>query len=123
MLQVIGIKNCNKMRDTFKLLEELDVPYNFIDVKKTPLTLEDLQEFAAMIGVDGLVNTKGTTYRKLSDEQKALDGLELLKLVVENQSMIKRPLLINERSIMVGFDEDAIKSFSTGLDVDSAEEE
>lgn len=122
MLQVIGIKNCNKMRDTFKLLTELDVPYNFIDVKKTPLELEDLKEFASLIGVDGLVNTKGTTYRTLTDEQKALEGIELLKLVQQNQSMIKRPLLINDRSIMVGFDEDAITSFATGLDVDAEEE-
>lgn len=122
MLQVIGIKNCNKMRDTFKLLTELDVPYYFIDVKKTPLELEDLKEFASLIGVDGLVNTKGTTYRTLTDEQKALEGIELLKLVQQNQSMIKRPLLINDRSIMVGFDEDAITSFATGLDVDAEKE-
>jgi Spx/MgsR family transcriptional regulator len=122
MLQVIGIKNCNKMRDTFKLLDSLETPYEFIDVKKTPLDLADLQEFAGMLGVDGIVNTKGTTYRKLSDEQKALDGIELLKLVQQNQSMIKRPLLVNERSIMVGFDEDAITSFATGKDVDAEDE-
>lgn len=118
MTHLIGIKNCNKMRDTFKLLDQMQAEYTFIDVKKNPLSREELAQYASMIGLDSLVNKKGTTWRNLTDAQKALEEPELLDLLVEKQSMIKRPLLVNERSVMVGFDEDAIKAFVSGEDAE-----
>jgi Spx/MgsR family transcriptional regulator len=106
------------MRDTFKLLESLDAEYEFVDVKKTPLSVEELSDYAVMLGLDGLINRKGTTWRKLSDEEKAYDDKRLLELLLSKQTMIKRPLLVNERSVMVGYDEDAIKDFVSGKDAE-----
>lgn len=118
MLRLIGIKNCNKMRDTFKLLDDMETEYEFVDVKKTPLSIEELSDYAVMLGIDGLINRKGTTWRKLTDEEKAFEDAKLLELLHSKQSMIKRPMLVNHRSVMVGYDEDAIKDFVSGKDAE-----
>lgn len=111
MLHIIGIPNCDKIRATKKWLTERDIEFEFIDVKKEPLTLEEIQELEFKVGVDVLVNSRGTTYRNLKIKDQNLDIDELLGVLVENQSMIKRPVLVCEESVLVGYDEEAFENF------------
>lgn len=111
MLHIIGIPNCDKIRATKKWLSERDIEFEFIDVKKEPLTLEEIQELEFKVGIDVLVNSRGTTYRKLKIKDQNLDKDELLGVLVENQSMIKRPVLVYEESVLVGYDEEAFENF------------
>lgn len=111
MLHIIGIPNCDKIRATKKWLTGRDIEFEFIDVKKEPLTLEEIQELEFKIGVDVLVNSRGTTYRKLKIKDQNLNKEELLEVLVENQSMIKRPVLVYEESVLVGYDEEAFENF------------
>lgn len=111
MLKVYGIKNCNKVRDTFKWLEENEVDYEFIDLKKDPLSEGKLDEFVHKVGLDVLINKRGTTYRKLGLKDKDLDEDQLFDLLLENQTMIKRPVLELDDAVLVGYDEDAFDSF------------
>ncbi|WP_340102681.1 arsenate reductase family protein [Rhodohalobacter sp. 8-1] len=111
MLKVYGIKNCNKVRDTFKWLEENDVDYEFIDLKKEPLSEGKLDEFVHKVGLDVLINKRGTTYKNLGLKDKDLDEDQLFDLLLENQTMIKRPVLEQDDAVLVGYDEDAFDSF------------
>jgi Spx/MgsR family transcriptional regulator len=112
MLHLVGIPNCNKIRDTKKWLEEKDIPYTFVDVKKEPLTLDEIHDLEFKVGLDVLLNTRGSTYRRLGLKDKDLKKEELLALMEENQSMIKRPVLIFENSVLVGYDESAFETFA-----------
>lgn len=111
MLHIIGIPNCDKIRATKKWLTERGIEFEFIDVKKEPLTLEEIQELEFKVGVDVLVNSRGTTYRNLKIKEQNLTKDELLDVLVENQSMIKRPVLVHEESVLVGYDEEAFENF------------
>lgn len=111
MLHVIGIPNCNKIRDTKKWLEERDIAYEFINVKKEPLTLDELKDLEFKVGLDVLVNNRGTTYRNLKIKELNPSDEEMLQLLFDNQSMIKRPVLVFEESVLVGFDEEAFETF------------
>lgn len=111
MLRVYGIKNCNKVRDTFKWLDENDIDYEFINLKKDPLSEGKLDEFVHKVGLDVLVNKRGTTYRNLGLKDKDVDEDELFDLLLENQTMIKRPVLELDDAVLVGYDEDAFDSF------------
>lgn len=114
MLHVIGIKNCNKIRDTRKWLEERNVDYEFVDVKKEPLSRDELKELVFKVGLDVLVNKRGTTYRNLGLKDKEVSDEEMIDLLMENQSMIKRPVLVKEHAVLVGYDEDAFEAFVYG---------
>jgi len=111
MIQVYGIKNCNKIRDTLLWLKEQKIEHTFYDLKKEPLTREELAEFVHRIGLDVLVNKKGMKWRQLGLKDKDLNDDELFNQLLENQTMMKRPVLINEEAILVGYDEEAFEHF------------
>ena len=111
MIQVYGIKNCNKVRDTFKWLDENEVEYEFVDIKKEPLTKDELQSFVNQIGLDVLINRRGMKWRQLGLKDKNLSDEELFDELLEHQVMIKRPVLVEGEAILVGYDEDAFEAF------------
>ena len=107
MTTIYGIKNCDTMKKAFNWLNEHDIEYNFVDVKKSPLSIEEIARFAYLVGIDTIVNRKGTTWRKLELGNKELSEDDLIQLLSENQSMIKRPVLEYDETVMIGFDEQA----------------
>lgn len=111
MLHIAGIKNCNKIRDTKKWMEEHNVDFEFIDVKKDPLTREELKELEFKVGLDVLVNKRGRKWRDLGLSDKNLSDDELFEQLLEHQVMIKRPVLIKDESVLVGYDEESFEAF------------
>ncbi len=111
MLHIIGVPSCDKIRKTKKWMESKNIDFEFINVKKTPLTLDEIKDLEFKVGLDVLVNTKGTTYRNLGLKDKNLSDEEMLEALHENQSMIKRPVLVFENSVLVGYDEEAFETF------------
>ncbi|OTA18887.1 arsenate reductase [Xenorhabdus beddingii] len=96
-----GIKNCDTIKKARRWLEDQEIPYQFHDYRADGLSSELLQSFIEPIGWEPLLNTRGTTWRKLSDEQKAaINNAEAAQaLMLEQPSIIKRPLLISNRLI------------------------
>ena len=111
MLHIAGINNCNKIRDTKKWMDEHDVEYEFIDVKKEPLTRDELKELEFKVGLDVLVNKRGRKWRDLGLADKDLSDEELFEQLLEHQVMIKRPVLIKDESVLVGYDEESFEAF------------
>ena len=111
MLHIIGIPNCDKIRATKKWMESKEVEFEFIDVKREPLTLDEIKDLEFKVGLDVLVNKRGTTYRDLGLKDKELSDNEMLEILEQNQSMIKRPVLVFEDAVLVGYDEEAFEIF------------
>jgi len=99
------------MRDTFNWLKDHDIEYEFVDLKKEPLTRDELQSFVNQIGLDVLINRRGMKWRQLGLNDKNLNEDELFDQLLEHQVMIKRPVLVKGEAILVGYDEDAFEAF------------
>jgi Spx/MgsR family transcriptional regulator len=110
MLQVIGIKNCNTVQKALKWLDERSISYSFQDVKKDPLSDEEVLDIVKKLSIETVLNKRGTKWRSLNIQEQLSDQ-ELFDLLVEHQTMIKRPVLVNGDAVMVGFDADAFESF------------
>lgn len=111
-ITIYGIKACSTMKKAFTKLDELDVSYDFYDYKKQGIDKASVQRWVADLGIDKVLNKRGTTWRKLSDEQKAAaDASEdaAIELLVDNTSMIKRPICEGEYQgqavLLCGYDE------------------
>ncbi|MBE0363294.1 arsenate reductase [Pseudoalteromonas ulvae UL12] len=104
MTLMYGIANCDTIKKAKKWLDSQNVSYQFHDYRKQGLTAELLQTFEAQLGWEQLVNKRGTTYRALTDEQKAgLNKDTALALLLEHPAMIKRPLLVHQEHMHLGF--------------------
>ncbi len=93
---IYGIKSCSTMKKAFTKLDELGVIYDFHDYKKQGIEKESVQRWVDGLGIDKVLNKRGTTWRKLDDSQKQAadsDVDKAIDLLVENTSMIKRPII------------------------------
>ncbi len=84
---------------------------NFLITKKETVSKDILADWVRREGLDKILNKKGLTWRKISDEdKKKADGDDefALDLMIANPSMIKRPIVSDEQNqLIVGFDEAA----------------
>ncbi len=104
MVQIYGIKNCDTMKKAFKWLDDSQVNYQFNDYKKGVLNEELVRQWIEQLGWEALVNKRGITWRKLEDTLKNNMSNESAVDILQNfPSLIKRPLLINEGNITLGF--------------------
>ena len=93
---IYGIKSCSTMKKAFTKLDELGVSYDFHDYKKQGIDKERVQRWIDRLGIDKVLNKRGTTWRKLDDSQKQAadsDVDKAIDLLVENTSMLKRPII------------------------------
>lgn len=100
MLTIYGIKNCNTMKKCFDFFNDNNITYEFFDYKKQVIVFDKFSQFVETFGIEKVINKQGTTYKKLSDDDKAIvasgDLMAIYELIKANQSMLKRPIVIGE---------------------------
>ena len=102
-----GIANCDTVRKARRWLDDNDVPHRFHDLRKDGVDENMLEGWIASLDDWGeLVNRRGTTWRKLAEEERAdLDEEKAVALMIEHPAVIKRPVLVRGELVLVGFDE------------------
>ena len=93
MVKLYGVPTCKQIQQSRKLFEREGIEYEFINVKKHPLSLEKLREMIAQLGLAAMVNSKSPTYRNLGLKERAVPEDELIDILLATQNMINRPLL------------------------------
>jgi Spx/MgsR family transcriptional regulator len=103
-----GIPNCDTVKKARTWLDKQGLAYTFHDYKKEGADPDRVAAWIAAAGLDVVVNRKGTTFRALSDADKALaaDSHTSVALLVQQPSIIKRPIVEHPGGILVGFKED-----------------
>ena len=93
------------MQKAFKWLDAHQITYTFHDYKKESISKEKIEEWLKYFPITELINTKGITYKKLSDEEKLsiTNKNKAIELVMQKTSMIKRPILEMKDGLMLGF--------------------
>ena len=101
------------MKKAFDLLTELGIAYDFHDYKKQGIDAETVKTWLDQVGQDIILNKKGTTWKKLTEQEQqvALSSQEeLIKALTTHTSLIKRPVIDQNGQYVIGFDEDKIKA-------------
>src|SRR5690606_119448 len=102
-----GIKNCDTMKKARAWLEANGVSYEFHDYKTSGVTRVDLERWVDAVGWETLLNRAGTTFRKLPEDKKTnLTRAKAIQLMLEQPSLIKRPVLERGKTLLVGFSPD-----------------
>jgi Spx/MgsR family transcriptional regulator len=105
MMVLYGIPNCDTVKRARAWLAEREIAYTFHDYKREGAPPALLTEFASQVGWDALLNRRGTTFRKLDEAARAdLSDGKVLGLMVEQPSLIRRPVVMHGGKVLVGFD-------------------
>jgi arsenate reductase (glutaredoxin) len=103
-ITIYGIKNCDTMKKARAWLDAHNVAYQFHDYKTAGIDKSVLHAWAKQVGWEVLLNKAGTTFKKLPDAKKTgLDEKKAIALMLDQPSMIKRPVLDIGGKLTVGF--------------------
>ena len=112
-LTMFGIPNCNTIKKAKDWLTANGTEFEFHNYKKDGISEETLQLWCTHVGWKTLLNQRGTTWKKLSAEDKdGVNEAKAIALMSIYPSMIKRPVLqdLDGDMLLVGFDEETYQS-------------
>lgn len=115
MYLIYGIKNCDTMKKAFAWLDGHNVKYQFHNYKTDGISTDLLRSFLQLVDWKSLLNTRGTTWRKLDESVRAQINNEdaAINIMLDNPSIIKRPLLLEGKRALLGFSEQSYTQFIT----------
>lgn len=103
-LTLFGIPNCDTVKKARAWLDARGVAYAFHDYKKAGVDAATLSGWAKDVGWEVLLNRAGTTWRKLPEEtREGVDEARAIALMVDQPSLIKRPVVTGGTRLLVGF--------------------
>jgi len=107
MITLYGIPNCDTIKKARKWLNDNNLDYEFHDYKKLGVPEKELTIWVKKLGWETILNKRGTTWRKLDDKTKnSVSEESAIKIMLDNPSIIKRPVLVKNNLLLVGFKEE-----------------
>lgn len=112
MLTVFGIKSCDTCRKARKYFAEKDIEFRFHDVRDDGLDIQMLERWSARIDWNKLLNKQSLTWRKIPEvDRNDMSQSKAFALMIDNPTLIKRPVLEADDFIAVGFSEERFAEF------------
>ncbi len=106
-LILYGIANCDTVRRARRELTAAGVAHHFHDFRKDGLSPAILDRWISAIGWEDLLNRRGTTWRRIPPEQREpLDAHRARRLMLEEPTLIRRPVIESGGEVYVGWSED-----------------
>ncbi len=107
-IQIIGTKKCNSTKKAVRFFKERNIPFHFVDLNERELSAGELSAIAAKIPVPDLIDTESKVYKKKGYEYMEYDPLEE---ILENNLLMRTPVVRNGRLVTVGYDEKTWKEW------------
>ena len=106
-ITLYGIPNCDTVKKARAWLAGNGIEHVFHDFKKSGVTRPMLQAWLADIAWETLLNRRGTSWRGLPQERRDAVGNadDAIALMLENPSLIKRPVLVKDGKACCGYGE------------------
>lgn len=112
MIKVYGIPNCDTTKKAIVLLKKNNINFTFHDYKQDGITENKLKEWISKAGLEKVFNKRSTTYKELADaaKKKAETANGATEVMIQNNSIIKRPIIESGNALIVGFNEKEINT-------------
>ena len=104
MVTLYGIKNCDTVKKARNWLDLQGIDYKFHDFREDGLDSTAVSDWLQELGWETLINKRSTTWKGLSPEQReTMDAKLALAVIMEQPTLIKRPLLDTGKERHTGF--------------------
>jgi len=113
MVTLYTSPSCTSCRKAKSWLEEHDIPYKERNIFSEPLSIEEIKEILRMTedGTDEIISTRSKTFQKLDVNLDSMPLQDLFELIKANPGLLRRPIIIDEKRLQVGYNEDEIRRF------------
>ena len=101
---LFGIPNCDTVRKARKWLDDQGLTHEFVDLRADTPSVTKISGWLSAVGSERLINRRSTTFKQLSEGDKAaLDGGDTVSVLQAQPTLIKRPVLEWNNAVSVGF--------------------
>ncbi|MFS0892362.1 transcriptional regulator SpxA [Peribacillus frigoritolerans] len=113
MVNLYTSPSCSSCRKAKAWLEENEIAYTERNIFSEPLTIDEIKEILRMTedGTDEIISTRSKTFQKLNVNLESLPLQEFYKIIKDNQGVLRRPIILDEKRLQVGYNEDEIRRF------------
>ena len=113
MVTLYTSPRCTSCRKARAWLEEHDIEFTERNIFSEPLSLDEIKEILRMTedGTDEIISTRSKVFQKLNVNIEQLPLKNLYHLIQENPGLLRRPIILDEKRLQVGYNEDEIRRF------------
>lgn len=113
MVTLYTSPSCTSCRKARAWLEENAIPYTERNVFKEPLSRDEIKNFLRMTedGTEEIISTRSKLFAELDVKLDDLSLSQLIEMIQQQPALLKRPLMIDEKRMQVGYNEDEIRRF------------
>ena len=113
MITLFLSPSCTSCRKARAWLLNHEVPFVEHNIMTSPLSAQGLQHILSLTenGTDDIISTRSKIFQKLDLDVESLSISELIKLIEENPSLLRRPIILDAKRMQIGFNEDEIRAF------------
>ena len=113
MVTLYTSPSCTSCRKARAWLEENAIPYTERNVFKEPLSRDKIKNILRMTedGTEEIISTRSKLFAELDVKLDDLSLSQLIEMIQQQPALLKRPLMIDEKRMQVGYNEDEIRRF------------
>lgn len=113
MVTLYTSPSCTSCRKARAWLEEHDIPFVERNIFSEPLSIDEIKQILRMTedGTDEIISTRSKVFQKLNVNVESMPAQELYRLINEHPGLLRRPIIIDEKRLQVGYNEDEIRRF------------
>jgi len=113
MIKLYVSPSCTSCRKAKSWLEEQNLEYEEKNIYHEPLSKDEIKEILMLTdeGTEEIISYRSQAYQNLDVEIETLSMSELLDLFIEKPSLIRRPIIMDDRRLQIGYNEEEIRMF------------
>ena len=113
MVTLYTSPSCTSCRKAKAWLQENGIPFKERNIFSEPLSLNEIKNILRMTedGTEDIISKRSKAYQKLSIDLNDLSMKDLFKLISKNPGLLRRPIIIDDKRLQVGYNEDEIRRF------------
>ncbi|MCY8417717.1 transcriptional regulator Spx [Bacillus spizizenii] len=113
MVTLYTSPSCTSCRKARAWLEEHEIPFEERNIFSEPLSIDEIKQILRMTedGTDEIISTRSKVFQKLNVNVESMPLQDLYRLINEHPGLLRRPIIIDEKRLQVGYNEDEIRRF------------
>ncbi|KGX86024.1 MULTISPECIES: transcriptional regulator SpxA [Pontibacillus] len=113
MVTLYTSPSCTSCRKAKAWLEEHDIPFQERNIFSEPLSIDEIKEVLRMTedGTDEIISTRSKVFQKMDVDLDQLPLKDLFDMITEHPGLLRRPIIVDEKRLQVGYNEDEIRRF------------